>query len=99
MKSVKTTVNIDEETWKQFKKTVSSRYGSIRNLSGAVEEAIKCFNTEELLSIFIEKAGIDAGMFPSLKEVKERRPKRGTSAGEIVRAMRDERVARISGHE
>lgn len=99
MTTVKTTVNIDEETWNRFKKTVSSRYGSIRNLSGAVEEAIKCFNTDELLSRFIETAGIDAGTYPSLKEVKESRPKLETSAGETVRAMRDERVARISGHE
>ena len=99
MTSVKTTINIDEETWKRFKRTVSSRYGGIRNLSGAVEEAIKCFNTEGLLSRFMEMAGIGMGAYPSLKEVEERRPKPGTSAGEVVRAMRDERVARISGHE
>lgn len=99
MTTVKTTINIDEETWNRFKKTVSSRYGGIRNLSGAVEEAIKCFNTEELLSQFMETAGIDMGAYPSLRDVEERRPKPGTSAGEVVRAMRDERVARISGYK
>ena len=99
MTTVKTTINIDEETWNRFKKTVSSRYGSIRNLSGTVEEAIKCFNTEELLRRFMEMAGIDMGTYPSLKDVEERRPKPGTSAGEAVRAMREERVASISGHE
>jgi len=99
MTTVKTTINIDEETWDRFKKTVSSRYGGIRNLSGAVEEAIKCFNTEELLSRFMEMTGIGMGAYPSLKDVKEERPQPGTSAGEAVRAMRDERVARLSGHE
>ena len=99
MTTVKTTINIDEETWNRFKKTVSSSHGSIRNLSGAVEEAIKCFNTNELLNNFIEAAGIEAGPYPSLKEVKERRPKPGTSAGETIRTMRDDRDARISGHE
>ena len=39
MKTVKTTINIDEERLNAFKKTISSRYGSVRKLSSAVEEA------------------------------------------------------------
>jgi hypothetical protein len=37
MADVKTTINVDEETWNEFKRNVASRYGSIRNLSSAVE--------------------------------------------------------------
>ena len=99
MNKIKTTINIDEETWKEFKKMVSSRYGSTRKLSYAVEEAIQCFNTAELLNRFTKLMGIDAGVYPSLKEIKERRPKLETSAGEEVRAIRDEREASISRHQ
>jgi hypothetical protein len=98
MTTTKTTINIDEETWNRFKKTVFSRQGSFRNLSGAVEEAIKTFDTEELIRAFMEEVGIGSGGFPSLREVEEGRPRLETSAGEIVRAMRDERNERISGH-
>jgi hypothetical protein len=99
MTTVKTTINIDEETWNRFKKAVSSRQGSLRNLSGAVEEAIKAFDTEELMNAFMGAMGIEAGRYPSLNEVEEGRPRPGTSAGETVRAMRDERDARLSGHK
>jgi len=99
MNTIKTTINIDEATWNEFKKTVSSRYGSIRKLSSAVEEAIQCFNTAELLKRFTGLMGIDAGLYPSIREVEKRRPKLEASAGEAVRAMRDEREARISGHQ
>ncbi|MFB0557576.1 MAG: hypothetical protein ACETVY_00530 [Candidatus Bathyarchaeia archaeon] len=99
MTTTKTTINIDEETWNRFKKTVSSRQGSLRNLSGAVEEAIKAFDTEELIKAFMEAMGIESGGLPSLREVEEGRPRLDTSAGETVRAMRDERNARVSGHE
>ena len=52
MTTVKTTIVVDEETWTEFKKVVSSRYGGLRKLSFAVEEAIKCFNAPELLRSF-----------------------------------------------
>lgn len=96
MKTVKTTINIDEETWNEFKKTVSSRYGSIRKLSSAVEEAIQSFNTAELLNRFSGLMGIDTSTYPSVREIKEKRPRLEVSAGETVRAMRDEREARLS---
>jgi len=97
MASVKTTINIDEETWKRFKKTVSSRYGGIRNLSGAVEEAIKCFNTEGLLSRFMEMAGIGMGAYDS-GMVYEMLEARGIEA---VIKPKEERQARyaVAGEE
>ena len=88
MTTVKTTINIDEETWNRFKSAVSSRQGSARNLNGAVEEAIRSFDTEGLLSAFMEAMGIEAGGHPSLREVERSRPRLETSAGETVRRMR-----------
>ena len=99
MNKIKTTINIDEETWNEFKKMVSSRYGSIRKLSYAVEEAIQGFNTADLLNRFTKRMGIEVRVYPSLKEIKERRPKLETSAGKAVRAMRNEREASISRHQ
>lgn len=99
MGTIKTTINVDEETWKEFRRTVSSRYGSVRKLSSTVEEAIKCFNTAELLDRFTELSEIDVSVYPSIREIEERRPKLETSSGEAVRAMRDERETRISRHK
>jgi hypothetical protein len=96
---IKTTINVDEETWNEFKRSVSSRYGSVRNLSSAVEEAIQSFNTVELLNAFVERKGIELGVYPSIREIEERRPKLGTSSGKEVREMRDEREVRISGYK
>jgi len=96
---IKTTLNVDEETWNEFKRAVSSRYGSVTNLSSAVEEAIKSYNTVGLLNRFVEQKGIDLGVFPSIREIEERRPKLDTSTGKAVREMRDEGEARISGHQ
>lgn len=96
MGSIKISINIDEEMWNEFKRTVSSHYGNVRGLSTTVEEAIKCFNTAELLNRFTELKGIDVSTYPSLREIEEKRPQLKVSAGEAVRKMRDEREARIS---
>jgi len=98
MKVIKTTIAIGEETWNEFKKIVSLRYGSSRVVSHAVEEAIRCFNAAELLKSFSGAMGI-AIEYPSIREVEERRPKLRVSAGEEVRGIRDERQARLSGFE
>ncbi len=96
MSKVKTTIIVNEKVWNQFKETISSRYGSHRNLSSAVEQAIKCFNAAELLNSFSDAMGFDAKIYPSIRDVENRRPKLRTSAGKIVREMRDERETRIS---
>lgn len=95
--TVKTTIVIDEETWTEFKKVVSSNYGGLRRLSFAVEEAIKCFNAADLLKSFSSIIGTGTSIHPSSNEIKGRRPKLRTSSAEVVRKMRDEREARISG--
>lgn len=97
MGTVKTTIVIDEETWNEFKRSVSSRYGSPRKTSLAVEEAIKCSNAVELLKNFSSAMGLVADAYPSVREIEERRPKLETSAGEEVREIRDGRQARLSG--
>ncbi len=97
MGTIKTTIVVDEETWTEFKKAVSSKYGRFRKLSFAVEEAIKCFNLVELLKSFSSSIKLDTSIHPSSVEVKSRRPRLDTSSAEAVRKMRDERQTRISG--
>jgi hypothetical protein len=97
MPKVKITINVDEETWDNFKRAFSSSRGSLRSLSEAVEEAIRSFDTVGILACFMAAMGMEGGL-PSLRDVKGGRPRPGTSAGEAVRAMRDERAGRILGH-
>lgn len=99
MSKVKTTIIVNEKVWNQFKETISSRYGSHRNLSSAVEQAIKCFNAVELLNSFSDAMRFDTKIYPSIRDVENRRPKLKRSAGKIVREMRDEREAYISRFE
>lgn len=95
MNSVKTTINIDEETLTEFKKTASSRYGGSRKLSLAIEEAIRNYNTTTILTNYAKMEGIPLEAIPSSKEITDRRPTVDCSAGEELRAMRDERAASI----
>jgi len=97
MPKVKITINVDEETWGNFKRAFSSSQGSLRSLSKAVEEAIRCFDTGGMLMSFMAAMGMEEG-FPAPEEVEGGRPRPGTSAGETVRAMRNERACRIHGY-
>jgi hypothetical protein len=93
--TVKTTLLIDEKTWAEFRKLVLSRYGSSRKLSAAVEEAIRTFNSVELLVSLSNNLGLNVNSYPSTAEIKKRRPKVSVSSGKIVRQMRDERKTRL----
>ena len=95
--TVKTTINIDEKVWEEFKRTVDRRYGGSRNLSKVVEEAISNYNTLELLREAAKALRIEPGEYPSSAEVETTRPSaEGTSR--LVKEMRDDREARLHGH-
>ncbi len=96
MTVVKTTINIDEKVWEEFKKTVSNRHGGLRNLSGAVESAIRNYNMVEVLRESSSKLGIEPE-YPSSREVEQRRPSVPVESSEILREMRDGKQSRIHG--
>ncbi|MCK4438530.1 hypothetical protein KAV47_05610 [Candidatus Bathyarchaeota archaeon] len=96
MTTVKTTINIDEDVWEEFKRTVARRYGGTRNLSQVVEEALMNYNTLELLRASARELGVDLGRYPSSNEVEMNRPMVPGSSAEFVREMRDERADRVS---
>lgn len=86
MKSkVKTSILIDENLWKKFKLKVNVEAG-LKGVSKAVEEALE----EELSEIIIAKA-LESMALSGVKtlEVTPVKPKLKTSAGKVVREMRD----------
>ncbi len=95
MGSVKTTINVDEEALKEFKKAASSRYGNSRKLSLAIEEAMRNYNTTTILTDYAKREGIPLEALPSSREIMDRRPTVDWSAGDELRAMRDERAAGV----
>jgi hypothetical protein len=99
MDAVKTTINVDNKTLREFKKMTTSRYGSARKLSAAIADAMRSYNSSMILIEYAEKEGISLVSFPSSREVEEGRPKLETSAGEEVRGMRDAREASVSRYE
>ena len=95
MSPVKTTINVDEEALIEFKKNASFRYGSSRKLSQAMEEAMRNYNTTTILTEYAKREGIPLKPLPSSREIMGRRPAVDWSAGEELRAMRDDRAPSI----
>jgi len=60
---------------------------------------MRTYNSIEILSAYAEKEGISSAMYPSSREVKERRPLVKVSAGETVREMRDAWEISVSRHK
>ncbi len=91
---IKTTLALNGEVWEDFRKNVISRHGS-RKMSAGVDEALSAFNSLSLLADFSNTLKIGPIRFPSFDEIKARRPKASSSAGRIVREMRDDRQTRL----
>jgi len=85
---VKVTVVINRRIWEEFKARISPRQ-DLRDLSGAVEEALKEEMSDlivmEELSEYLKKEKPPSTVIP----VKPHVP---TEAGEIVRELRDEQT-------
>lgn len=97
MTTVKTTVNIDEKVWESFKNTVNRRYGGSRNLSKMVEEAIRNYNTLEILRSSAKTLEIEISEYPSSTEIEANRPVMEDDSTDIIREMRDDRESRLLG--
>ena len=97
MTVIKTTINIDEKVWEEFKRAVNSKYGGSRNLSKVVEEAIRNYNIISMLRGSAEELGIEITELPSSSEVEARRPTVDEGSAKVIRDMRDEREARVLG--
>jgi len=96
MVSIKTTISVDEDTLNEFKKIVLSRRAGSRNLSHALEEAMRNYNTTAMLKEYARKKGISLESLPSAMEIMNRRPSTDMSSGEEIREMREDRAIRLS---
>jgi len=85
---VEATIFVDRRVWEEFKARVAAEQG-FKDLSGAVEEALK----EELCDVVVvemlSKYLGNEEMPPAVTPVKPRVP---TDAGRIVREIRDEQT-------
>ncbi|MBS7620049.1 hypothetical protein KEJ21_05330 [Candidatus Bathyarchaeota archaeon] len=85
---IKTSIMIDEDIWETFKVKASSKRG-LKGVSRAVEEALEEELSEKVLTEALEK--MCPGR-PSDLEVKPIRPKIATSAGKVIRELREQVV-------
>jgi len=85
---VKTSIVINEKLWEKFKLKASIERG-LKGVSKAVEEALE----EELSELTVAKA-LEKMVSAKLRmlEVTPVKPKVKTSAGEVVRELRDSRA-------
>ncbi|MGQ9479606.1 MAG: hypothetical protein ACUVQ0_06320 [Thermoproteota archaeon] len=83
---IKTSFYLNEKVWDSFRKAVLRR--GVRRMSKEVEEALKSYNTLDILRKAVESLNLER-RFPSSEEVVSSRPK-GAKAGGEVRRMRDE---------
>ena len=92
----KVTIYVDDEVWEQFKAQVFHTHANLRKLSSEVESLLRDTIVEKQAISAFEKLGITAKGTLSSQEIKNLRPKlRGPPSQEIVREMRDKRVAQI----
>ncbi len=97
---VKTTLVIDEKVWNEFRALALSRYGGARTMSIGVEEALRSFSPLAVLRELSAKLKID-GSYPTSREILSSRVRVSTSAGKVVREMRNGRqksVSRLKQH-
>lgn len=95
----KTTIVIDGRLLDQFRALVVSKHGSARMLSSELEEAIRAYSPPEIIKSLAAKLGLESRRYPSVEEVARGRPRIRSSAGRVVREMRDERARRLLGHK
>jgi len=95
---VKISILIDEKVWNAFKLLVQSEtYTNQRKLSKFVEEALRSFNTVNIVEEFTSRYNLSSTAYYSSKEIKQKRPKVSFSTGAIVREMRNKREEHLLG--
>ena len=84
-------VNIDDGIWKSFEVEILKKYGTTRRLNKEIEVLIASYLAKdaviECLEYLLETYGVI-----SLEDVKKERPESKSSAGKVLREMRDNRV-------
>jgi len=87
---VKTSVYVDEKVWSDFKRAVLERGGDVRALSSEVEELLRDALVSEIVVEGLK--GLLSGEVRLGLDVKPVKPCVETSAGRVVRELRESRV-------
>ena len=82
----KTSITIDEDLWRMFKAKAAEERG-LKGVSEAVEESLREELSEKIVAEALEE--MCTTELTSL-EVKPVKPRVETSAGEVIREMRDQ---------
>ena len=85
---IKTSIIIDRKLWEEFKSKIGEKRG-LKALSQAIEEAIKDEISESLIIKALEDFLEPETEIPLV--ISPVKPKITTSAGEVIREMRDSR--------
>jgi len=93
----KVSIYMDEELWKKFKKMIVQRTGDTRSLSKEVQSLIEETILEKVLLDAFKRLDLNLKKLPSFGDIRPVVPTKSTSAGRMVREMRDERAESISG--
>jgi hypothetical protein len=90
----KVSIYVDDEVWDSFKAQVFQKHGNLRKLSTEVEMLLRAAIVKDQVISAFEKIGVTAKGTASSQEIKAIRPKlRGPSSEEILRQMRNKRIA------
>lgn len=92
----KITAYIDEEIWREFKRSVIERTNDTRAISRELEKLVESFLPERCARRALGELDLVPALLPTVQDVKQVIPKRRTSAGKTVRKMRDGRLASVS---
>ena len=86
----KVAVYVDEAMWRSFKEEVLRKYGTTRRLNKEIEGLIESYSVRDAMIDCVNYLSGTYG-FISSEDVKKDRPELKSSAGEVLREMRDER--------
>lgn len=90
----KISVYINDEAWKRFREQVFSRYGTLRRLSGELEQLVASEDMERMVLLGARRIGVSIEQDVSPLKIKKGRPKlKGPAAETILREMRDQHHA------
>lgn len=91
----KVSVYVDDEVWTKFRAAVFRKHGTLRKLSNELEALLRTTLVEDHVTSGFAKLGVKADGTLSAYEMKAKRPlSRGPPAEQLVRAMRQKRIAK-----
>jgi NADH:ubiquinone oxidoreductase subunit E len=84
-------VEIDERLWKSFEGEILKKYGTTKRLNKEIEKLIASYLAKDAVIECLKYLSGTYGFIP-LEDVKKERPELKSSAGRVLREMRDDRV-------